>query len=145
MFGRRCRTRMLIMKEKLIPRYNLKYMETLKKNKLIKQKWYYDRTAKDKREISDDEEILMKKPGESTWTQGSCVQMERNRSYEVVVDDKTYLRNRIDIKPVRKNKTVDTNEEKLSEETNEEKENEELTIRTSGRLNRPPGRLINSC
>ena len=123
MFGRRCRTRMLILKEKLIPRHNLKDMETLKKNKLIKQKLYYDRTAKDKREISDDEEMLMKKPGESTWTQGSCIKMERNRSYEVVVDDKTYRRNRIDIKPVRKNETVDTNEETLSEETNEEKEN----------------------
>ena len=63
MFGGRCRTRMLILKEKLIPRHNLKYMETLKKNTLIKQKLYYDRTAKDKREISNDEEILMKKPG----------------------------------------------------------------------------------
>ena len=73
----------------------------------------------------------MKKTGEATWTQGSCIKMERNRSYEVVVDNKVYRRNHIDIKPVRKNKTVDTNEEKLSEETNEEKENEELTIRTS--------------
>ena len=35
MFGRRCRTRMLILKEKLIPRHNLKDMETLKRNKLI--------------------------------------------------------------------------------------------------------------
>ena len=79
---------------------------------------YYYITAKDKREISDDEEILMKKPGESTWTQGYCVNMEWNRSYEVVVNDKTYRRNRIDIKPVRKNETVDTNEETLSEEKN---------------------------
>ena len=54
--------------------------------------------------------------------------MKRNISYKVVVDDKTYLRNRIDIKPVRKNETVDINEETLSKETNEEKENEELTI-----------------
>ena len=71
--------------------------------------------------------------------------MERNRSYEVVVDDKTYLRNRIYIKPVRKNETVDTNEEKLSVETNEETENEELTIRTSVRLRRPHDRFIDSC
>ena len=63
----------------------------------------------------------MKKPGELTLTQGSCIKIERNRSYEFVFDDKTYLRNRIDIKPVRKNETVDTNEETLSEETNEEK------------------------
>ena len=69
MFGRRCRTRMLILKEELIQRHNLQDMEKLKKNKLTKQKLYYYRTAKDKREISDDEEILMKKPGESTWNQ----------------------------------------------------------------------------
>ena len=71
--------------------------------------------------------------------------MERNRSYEVVVDDKTCQRNRIDIKPVKKNENVDTNEGTLSEETNEKKENEELTIRTSGRLHKPPDRLIDSC
>ena len=38
MFGRRCRTRMIIQKENLIPRHNLKDMEKQIKNKLDKQK-----------------------------------------------------------------------------------------------------------
>ena len=60
---------------------------------------YYDRSAKDKQELANDEDIMIRKPGESTLQQ-SCIKMDRNRSYEVLVDNKIYRRNRIDIKPI---------------------------------------------
>ena len=79
---------------------------------------------------------MIRKPGESTWQQVSCIKMDRNMSYEVLVDNKLYRRNRIDIKPIRKEE---------SEETNVNTEEEELTIIESGRLRRSPDRIIYSC
>ena len=60
--------------------------------------------------------IMIRKPDESTWKQGSCIQMERNRSYEVLVDNKIYRRNRIDIKPIRKEELEETNVKSVEEE-----------------------------
>ena len=75
---------------------------------------------------------MIRKPGEFTWKQESCINMDRNRSYEVLVDNTLYRRNRIDIKPIRK------------EETNVNTEEEELTIRESDRLRGPSDCLIYS-
>ena len=30
---------------------------------------YYDRSAKDKQELTNDEDIMIRKPGKSTWKQ----------------------------------------------------------------------------
>ena len=65
-----------------------------------KPKKFYDRSVKQKEKIEDDDELLIRNPGETTWSEGKVKEEPRERSYKVEVDGKNYIRNRIDIKPL---------------------------------------------
>ena len=76
-----------------------------------KNEKYYDRSAKQKEKIECDDEIIIRNPGETMWSEGKVKQETRERSYKVEVDVKNYIRNRIDIKPVvKRSKEVEKEE-----------------------------------
>ena len=132
LFGRKCRTRMIIQKENLIPRHDLKGMEKKREIKLRKQKTYYDRNTKNKNKIQEENDIIMRKPGEKTWTRGECLNEERNRSIQVEVDGRIYTRNRIDLKVVKKENKENEKSKDIDQETE---------VRRSGRIIKLPERF----
>ena len=131
MFGRKCRTKLMVLKKVLKPIHELKEMEEQREIKLRKQKIYYDRGAKKKQKIENQDEIIIIKPGETTWSEGKITEEIRDRSYKVEVDGKSYVRNRIDIQTL-----INKNKDEEKEVNNEEEE----TIRRSGRKRNKPER-----
>ena len=65
MFGRKCRTKLIVLKKVLKPRHELNEMEEQREIKLM-NKIYYDREAKKTQKIENQDEILIIKPGETT-------------------------------------------------------------------------------
>ena len=92
-------------------------MEKKKDIKLRKQKTYYDRNTKNKNKIQEENDIIMRKPGEKTWTCGECLTEERNRSIQVEMDGRIYTRNRIDLKVVNKENKENEKSKDIDQET----------------------------
>ena len=66
-----------------------------------KQKWYYDRTAKDLKPLEKGDAVRMKplRPGEKKWRKALVIDKHDQRSYTVETSDGgTYRRNRVHLK-----------------------------------------------
>ena len=66
-----------------------------------KQKWYYDRTAKDLKPLEKGDAVRMKplRPGEKKWRKALVIEKRDQRSYTVATPDGgTYCRNRVHLR-----------------------------------------------
>ena len=63
-------------------------------NSRQKQAFYYNLKGKALPELQPGQTVRVKKPNESTWTQAVCKKMIGPRSYVVVSGNRTYRRNR---------------------------------------------------
>ena len=59
-----------------------------------KQAYYYNLKGKTLPELQPGQTVRMKKPNENTWTEAVCQKMIAPRSYAVVSGNRTYRRNR---------------------------------------------------
>ena len=102
LFGRKSRTLLPMNKTLLIPRENRTKEKEDMKRKKEKQKEYYDRAIRNYEDIYPEDEILIKLPRKKTWTKGKCKQEVNTRSYKLEVENAEYIRNRKDIKILKK-------------------------------------------
>ena len=59
-----------------------------------KIEYYYDYESTKSETIKQGGEIRIRKPNEEAWTKGKCLKEVGPRSFEVIVDDKIYRRNK---------------------------------------------------
>ena len=93
LYGRRTRTRLPVAQTLLVPHVITDIPERIKVRKQ-KQKFYYDRHARELPKLCEGDAIRMRLPGESKWSLGRVISDVGNRSYVVEVNGKQYRRNR---------------------------------------------------
>ena len=95
LFSRRTRN-LLPMTRKLLEPETLSTQDVQQKliNSRQKQAFYYNLKGKALPELQPGQTVRMKKPNESTWTEAVCKKMIGPRSYVVLSGNRTYRRNR---------------------------------------------------
>ena len=97
LMGRRCKTLLPTTTALLQPRFSTEddYREVIARKE--KQRYYYDRTAHQLPPLRQGDSVRIRRPGQTTWSPGTCQGEVAPRSYEVLVDNAVYRRNRRDI------------------------------------------------
>ena len=135
-FGRRCRGQMMTTKKSLRPKYNTKEEDMIRNRLISTQKKYHDRNVRERKELKKEQPVLMKKPGETTWSIGKSKEMLAERKYLIEVDEKQYVRNRRDLIKIN-----ETNDEEIDKPRDEQEMEEVETPRRSGRITKLPARF----
>ena len=135
-FGRRCRGQMITTKKSLRPKYNTKEEDIVRNRLIITQKKYHDRNVRERKELKKEQPVLMKKPGETTWSIGKSKEMLAERKYLIEVDEKQYVRNRRDLI-----KLNETNDEEIDTPRDEQEMEEVETPRRSVKITKLPARF----
>ena len=106
------------------------YNAELKHMSKEKQKSYFDRHAKDLEPLDEGQCVRMKpfQKGRDEWKSAVITKRLDERSYELEMDNRTFRRNRVDIKPVKQSEPLKTSE--ANENNTLAKPIEPLTVAT---------------
>ena len=135
-FWRRCRGQMITTKKSLRPKYNTKEEDIIINILIITQKKYHDSNVRERKELKKEQPVLMKKPGETTWSIGKSKEMLAERKYLIEVDEKQYVKNRRDLIKIN-----ETNDEEVDKPRDEQEMKYVETPRRSGRITKLPARF----
>jgi RNase H-like domain found in reverse transcriptase/Reverse transcriptase (RNA-dependent DNA polymerase)/Integrase zinc binding domain/Integrase core domain len=99
LFSRRTRCSLPFAQDMLVPMLQEDVTAKISLNKR-EAKYYHDRKAKPMPELNVGEQVYVKLKGQDDkWTKGQVQQQVKSRSYDVTVNDRTYRRNQLHIKP----------------------------------------------
>jgi hypothetical protein len=158
LMGRKLRTTLPISKELLMPKYPLNKIKTTLEERQVKQKKYYDRSAKKLPDLKTNQPIIIQEKIRK-WKPGIILNKMGPNDYQVRVNETDYRRNRQHIKPfITQNKggmedevyRQHIKEEPIEQKVHFEQHHEEpvkcvdsrQSIKTrSGRVVKPPQKL----
>ena len=92
--GRRCKTRLPVSGPLLQPRYSTEEDTRALLGQKERQRHYYDQHVKPLTPIASGDTVWMRRPGQKTWSAGTCAGSVGPRSYAVQMGDQVFRRNR---------------------------------------------------
>ena len=88
--GRRCKTLLPLTNAQLQPQYATADDARTLQGQKAKQRYYYNRHARDLPAIARGDAVCMRLPGETTWTPGVCTGFCGPWSYRVQVGERDF-------------------------------------------------------